>query len=161
MARSLAVLAAGRTFRILLFAVTNFLVFINVGLNTLVTPSLLASLYALPVVCTWLYIKPRNFKMTRRILWLGSACSVVSVLLLVNYYGSSHPQVESYHIGPDFPRPPRSTLITLEGYTYDEFPGMRLFANFGEMANARHITYTIEEGALGFRVVKDYAFSEF
>lgn len=54
----------------------------------------------------------------------------------------------------------RSTTIYLEGGVYKEYYLPRKFFNYEKMKDKRVITYDIEEGLFGFRVVKDYEFSE-
>ena len=54
----------------------------------------------------------------------------------------------------------RSTTIHLERGIYKEFYLPRMFFDYEKMKDKRVITYDIEESLFGFRVVKDYEFSE-
>ena len=54
----------------------------------------------------------------------------------------------------------RSTTIYLEGGVYKEYTLPRMFFNYEKMKDKSVITYDIEDGFFGFRVVKDYEFSE-
>lgn len=54
----------------------------------------------------------------------------------------------------------RLTTIYLEGGVYKEYDLPRMFFNYEKMKDKSVITYDIEDGFFGFRVVKDYEFSE-
>ena len=52
-----------------------------------------------------------------------------------------------------------STYIFLENNKYDEYPGVRIFLDYEEMRDKKHITYTFKEGILGLRVMTEYEFN--
>jgi len=47
----------------------------------------------------------------------------------------------------------------LENNKYDEYPGVRIFLDYEEMRDKKHITYTFKEGILGLRVMTEYEFN--
>ena len=94
-----------------------------------------------------------------------------SCFFLVNYVFSKRPMQEIYRYtygitdiqgskGRYSSQKGRSTTIYLEGGVYKEYYLPRKFFNYEKMKDKRVITYDIEEGLFGFRVVKDYEFSE-
>lgn len=89
---------------------------------------------------------------------------------LVNYVFSKRPTQETYRYayrikdiqgskGRYSSQKGRLTTIYLEGGVYKEYNLPRMFFNYEKMKDKRVITYDID-GFFGFRVVKDYEFSE-
>lgn len=90
---------------------------------------------------------------------------------LFNYVFSKRPGQETYRYaygitdiqgskGRYSSQKGRSTTIYLEGGVYKEYTLPRMFFNYEKMKDKSVITYDIEDGFFGFRVVKDYEFSE-
>jgi hypothetical protein len=87
---------------------------------------------------------------------------VLNNFFLVNYIFSKNPESESYSFVHETGRGRSGTqelsYIKLENNAYDEFNGIRVFADFEAMRRKRRITYTFEDGCLGLRVMKKYKF---
>jgi len=53
----------------------------------------------------------------------------------------------------------KARTFFLENNKYDEYPGVRIFLDYEEMRDKKHITYTFKEGILGLRVMTEYEFN--
>ena len=71
-------------------------------------------------------------------------------------YGYFNPHVYSHRRGP---RIQSTTLILLPENKYSDQPWLRLFLNYDAMRNRSHIEYEFATGLFGFRVVKNYKFT--
>jgi hypothetical protein len=143
-------------FCLVFFSVWNIVLFLKIGLQTLIPLHLLLALFILFTLSTYLGIKVSRYRK-----FALSACWMVplffNVLLLINYLFVCNQTTEHYAFKKE--DKDESTLIHLENETYEQYAGMRVFFNYSELSYADHITYTIADGCLGFRVVKDYRFN--
>lgn len=150
----------------------NSVVFFIYGINTLIDLTHLFLGYTVTSLLAVLIVLMKKRRKKSRVtsydvyFWSLSAAPVlISVLLTINYIFSSSPRTESYHYtahtrnsyvegGRSHKR--KSGLIELENGTYSSYAGIRLFINGIDLSDQGTITYTIEKGALGFKVLKDY-----
>lgn len=112
-----------------------------------------------------------RFQMNAYVFFLILLPLLFNCFFLVNYVFSKRPMQEIYRYtygitdiqgskGRYSSQKGRSTTIYLEGGVYKEYYLPRMFFNYEKMKDKRVITYDIEESLFGFRVVKDYEFSE-
>ena len=144
-----------------LVTVFNLFVFMKIGLQTLVTPVVLISFYAVPILLTFIGVS--LFKKARTIFFaFVIAPMLVSILLDINFIFSSNEVKETYRyfneLQPSGRGPQQTTTIILEGNKYEEYPGIRVFMDYEEMRGHSAITYTFKKGLFGLRVMTHYQF---
>lgn len=147
----------------------SVMVFISIGLHTLITlPSLLYVYLGTSMLTAtiqfgtsyWKHIKTNYFDV-----YLLSICIVpaaISLLLLLNFLFSDTPRNETYsyvaekHVSDEGKGKTlrNSGIIRLKNDAYKEYIGIRSFSGNPNLRNEGTITYTIEEGLIGIRVVK-------
>ena len=151
---SLRKLVSISSFQALILIIINIPILIKVVGNTLVTFSFVFSAYAISILI--FLILTRSSK-KRNILTFGVAPTLVSLLFLINYTFSSYPtqQKFSLHWRNSIDE---SSMITLDGGQFDEYPGIRTFFDYNEVRYANEIIYTFEYGLLGQMVMKEYQF---
>jgi hypothetical protein len=146
-------------FTVLFFtAVYNLYVFFYVGLNTFINLYIIIAFY----LSSYLVVL---FKTEKSILISTMKAIItltVSLFLIINFYFSSNPTIETYRYSKNLERGRsgynETTLINLENDIYSEYEGIRTFPDFFKMYRTYFIDYTIEDGLFGFRVVKEYKF---
>lgn len=165
--------------------VINLAIILTVILNTLINPLSVVAAFVILLTAAFILSRRTNyFKQGRkRVLFVaGIAPSAVTVFFLMNYLISFNPVKEFYRFtfrqeyysnGRRFhsihskeehnsrsksKRVENTTMIILEGNKYEDYVGIRFFFN-RRPKKASEITYTIEDGVFGLRVVKAYTFS--
>ncbi|WP_421754925.1 hypothetical protein [Croceimicrobium sp.] len=139
----------------------NFFLIVRIGFRTFIPLwGLFALLGGLIAGIYGLERKLKNYKL-RAWLW-GPA--ILNTFLLLNYSLSFHPVVESYAFiqgeqNHQYGRQ-KTTFIYLEGDQYAQYWGPRLFFDYKAMEGADLISYSIEEGLFGLRVVKQSEFKK-
>lgn len=155
-----------KTFRVILVALINLYILLNVGLNTLITLSSLSIFFIGSIVAGFIMTLFTNNPYFKKLSLLGIGPGILNLFLLLNFLFSSGETIERYRIYHHVYKVKYSlgfgyeqtAQITLQDNKYEEYIGIRIFADFEEMENAAHITYYFEEGLLGLRVLKNYEF---
>jgi magnesium-transporting ATPase (P-type) len=147
----------------------HLFIFFKVGLNTLLPlPILLGALISTSFIGFVLALKRKEWNQLSKYLYAFVVFpSIWSGLLLINFMLSSDPVVETYAFNHyrisdgnlDGSGKSNSSFIRLEEGKYDDYPGVRFFFNYKSVEKANRISYKIEDGLLGIRVVKSYQFS--
>jgi hypothetical protein len=149
-------------FRIVILSGTNLYILLKIGLQTMfpfygILMTLVAAGVIAFLVCR---SKPENECLF--ISWCLAPLAI-NLLMLINFYGSSHPMIEEYAIWDEISHTitgtRKSTYIHLENDAYDDYPGIRIFNDIRQMQNCTHIIYQFEDGLLGIRVLKEYRFT--
>ncbi|KOY86343.1 hypothetical protein AD998_09480 [bacterium 336/3] len=157
-------------FQIVGLSVINVVVFLRIGLQTLITLQTYALIYLLSilvafVVAQWVY--PLK-KTSKKYLYIFALVPfVMSLFLCFNYFFSSYPTQETYqyHVHLQYyknRRPKVSSKITLkyDGYEkYGEYIGLQVFWDYKPIESSSNIRYTFKQGLFGIRVMTDYEFS--
>lgn len=156
-------------FQIVGLSVVNVVVFLRIGLQTLITLQTYALIYLLSiliafVVAQWVY--PLKNTSKKYLYVFALAPFVISLFLCFNYFFSSYSTQETYqyHVHLQYyknRRPKVSSKITLkyDGYEkYGEYIGLQVFLDYKPIENSSHIRYTFEQGLFGIRVMTDYEF---
>lgn len=150
-----------KTFLAVVISLFNIIVFFKIGLNTLISLSLLVSLIGLFSLIVWGVFKWKFLTQNKFAQYFYSLCVVpfvFSLLLCVNFVFSSNPTTETYHFEKEIENNKENTFIHLDGDVFDEFAGIRIFSNYDQMRNSNNINYTFETGILGLRVMKGFEF---
>jgi hypothetical protein len=136
--------------QVLLVALCNIIIFLKIGLNTLVPLLLLMILYALTFLLGVLWIRITAHR--HRVLKQSLFPTLVSVLLVVNMLFAS----ESYNVSfaIDKQATGKSTLLELENQAMHAFPHTRFFYSIQQTANKRYVEYQFAHGCLGIMVVQ-------
>lgn len=155
LAQSLKTVGISDWFLIGITAITNFIILGNVAMNTFVESKVFFFLYALLPVMVFAVIrfvlkkhKYYNRKLTISFVVLPL---IINSIFVLNYLGSSNPRTETYK----FEKNIEEGLITLENRTYSKY-GVIRFLSADAVRSSNTVSYTIEDGLLGMRVVKDY-----
>tara|TARA_B100001115_G_scaffold177057_1_gene164913 strand:- start:285 stop:1316 length:1032 start_codon:yes stop_codon:yes gene_type:complete len=139
----------------------NFFIIVRIGFRTFIPLwGLFALLGGLIAGIYGLERKLKNYKLKA---WLWGP-AILNTFLLLNFSLSSHPVVESYAFiqgeqNHQYGRQ-KTTFIYLEGDQYAQYWGPRLFFDYKAMEDADLISYTIEHGFFGLRVVKAHEFKK-
>lgn len=150
-------------FLITTLSIINIFILLKFGLQTLVSPLMLISTNFMAIVLVYLVTKSKGNKFK---IYFYSFCItplIISSFILINFFFSYNPTKETYAFQNDLQANSRgnqeSTYIFLENNKYDEYPGVRIFLDYEEMRDKKHITYTFKEGILGLRVMTEYEFN--
>lgn len=150
-----------KAFIVIILSVFNIAVLLRIGLSTLISLSLLFSSILLTAMIVGGILK-MVIKTTNSFRLYFYPCCIVplvfSLLLTINFIFSSNPVKETYHFEKETDNSKENTYIHLDGDVYDEYAGIRMFSDYQQMRHSNNITYTIEEGLLGIRVLKDFEF---
>jgi hypothetical protein len=150
-------------------SIFNLFVIVKVGFQTLIPFYSLLLIFALMIALSFLFtifILKRNIKSASLISFCYCPLAI-NFLFLINFLFTSNPTFETYSFvhekrwygGRTTPsRLEKIAYIDLENNKYDNFEGLRMFADLDAMKDAHKITYTFEDGLLGFRVMKDFQF---
>ena len=144
----------------------NLILLLSFGFQTMIPLFVLLAIY----LCSSIpfFIFPLKRALRQKILTgftLGPL--LINTLLCFNYCFSTKPSQETYMIHWNWQRvkgfgmngkTQRSSLISLSGNAYKNYPGIRVFLDFESISHFRKITYTFETGLFGIRVMKDYEF---
>lgn len=143
-------------------------ILLKIGLNTFIPVLNEIVLLAILIFAGFLVSYFLKLKLAKKYLsGLVFFPSVLSLFLLVNYTFSSHRVVETYafrnvmvrsNAKGEEGRIVKGATIALEGNKYSEYGGLRFFYSPNVIEEVDYITYYIEEGLFGYRVVKDYQF---
>lgn len=143
--------------RIMILTAANVFVVVKIGLNTFL-PIWSIPLMLLSIALLWLLLNPmKQTGIEHTFTAWCLAPFVVSVLFALNFYLSRNPHIEIYAFTNEQDNR-KTTLIELEGLTYDDYTGIRLFPSLEPMFRCTRVAYQVEDGLLGIRVVKDYQF---
>lgn len=136
----------------------NIIVFLKIGLQTLMPFSFMMMCYIILVVFFFLLasvFKSGKYTRLRVLAAFQGGPFVMTVFLLLNFFISFHPVAETYRIvrsrGND-------NFVLLEGKAYREFPGIRAFMDTDEPLHSRKVTYVFKTGMFGVRVMQRYYF---
>ncbi|QNR25464.1 J domain-containing protein [Croceimicrobium hydrocarbonivorans] len=139
----------------------NFFLIVRIGFRTLIPLWWLFALLA--GLIAGIYGLERLLKKYNLRAWFWGP-AILNTFLLLNFSLSSHPVVENYAFmrGEQNLKNGRqkTTFIYLEGDQYAQYWGPRLFFDYKAMEGADLISYTIEEGLFGLRVVKQSEFKK-
>lgn len=150
-------------FRFVILSVANLYLFLKIGLQTMLP--LYVTILALLIPALFAYfVLYKKIASTQR--WFNAACYaplLVNGLFALNFWMSHHPRVEQYEIWNEISHTKssqrQSTLIQLQDNAYENYVGIRLFADISQMQGYEHIVYQFEDGLLGIRVMKEYRFT--
>lgn len=157
-----------KEFWLFIMALGNIYILFSIGFNTLINTNILAVSYIVLFFIA-LGVNRLNSIKGSRVLKntvVGVIPGIFSLVLLLNFLLSKNSVSETYPIkhekrwyssrwGMSYKK---ISLINLPDSKYSEYFGIRAFPDFDNMKNAKEITYDIEEGLLGFRVLKSYKF---
>lgn len=163
LAKSLKRIASSKPVIYLFVLAANVSVFLAIGMNTLLEFWVLVALYVGAIVAAIGYGNLSNMKVVKALQLFPSA---ISLLFILNFVFSRNPVKETYsfeHREEWFSSRSGGSwqkvgYIYLDGDAYEEYRGMRTFFEFEHLRNASSITYTLETGLLGPRVVKGVKF---
>ena len=155
-----------------LASVFNLYVIFRIELRTLITIPLMILLLTMAIVSGYLLSKKfRRGSFRNYLHFMGWVLfpAILHLLFTINYYVSFNPKVETYSCKQGFQYEPRSsayegsggyhsnTMLSLEGGAYNDFPGIRVFADQSQI-KGQSITYTFADGLFGLRVMRDWEF---
>jgi hypothetical protein len=158
--------ANNAVFSIVFGFLLTFITFFTIALNTFIplyaTIALYLTAFLLPMALEK-FFKKGTFLYLRT--FIAPLC--LNLLFLLNFTFSGSPVVEEYEFffeedqGSNNVQHYKSqtSFIYLKDNTYEEYVGLRLFADFKQMAGKDKVMLQIEEGLLGFRVLKEFRFS--
>jgi hypothetical protein len=169
---SLFVLKTKLGIGILLFAF-NTIIFITIGLYTLIPLKTLITLYFLLGIIGVGFGTLLNFRQKRTLhsslLYfhgLSIFPTIVSLFLLLNFVFSSEPinekyafqSTEQYSKHGDRYILRKTGLIELEHNAYNNYTSLRSFSNHSNLMDKGNIHFTFENGLFGIKVLKEYRF---
>lgn len=134
--------------RLFILCIINIIVFLKIGLLTLVPTLPLFLLYALGIVFGILAAKIIRLRIKMYLPLLFP--SLISLLLAVNYIFTVREFAQTYDVKY------LHDTYTLHFTTneLDEFTGARFFFDQSQLRKSRYALYVFEQGCLGFTVVK-------
>ena len=152
-------------FRIFVLSVLNIYLYFKVVMNTLISVELTLLLFLALMLSSYYYFLRKKKDSSRAFLAFCIFPLILNGLFSLNYYGSSHPKIETFEFWNDHNSTKRggsvkNTMIHLEGGYYEDYQGIRIFSSLAEMSNCYHIIYQFEDGLFGIRVMKEYRFIE-
>ncbi|MDB5283532.1 MAG: dnaJ protein 1-like, partial [Bacteroidota bacterium] len=118
----------------------NLFVFIKVGLQTLILPSVLLGIYLVPVLITYI-VTTLKHNSQRTFFSFCIAPMLVSIFFDINYLFGTNPVQETYGFTT-----PKTTAITLDENKYDAYPGITFFLLAEDIRGRSSITYTFKKG---------------
>jgi hypothetical protein len=169
---SLFVLKTRLGIGILLFAF-NTIIFITIGLYTLIPLKTLIALYFLLGIIGVGFGVLLNFRNKRKLhsslLYfhgLSTFPTLLSLFLLLNFVFSSEPinekyafqSTEQYSKHGDRYILRKTGLIKLERNAYNDYTSLRSFSNHSNLMDKGNIHFTFENGLFGIKVLKEYRF---
>ena len=160
---SLVYVAISKPALIVITSLFNIFVIFDIGFQTLIPLLILPLSYVITIfiahfLLKWIIKVEDSFK--RIFFTYFLAPTLISALFTVNYVFSFNSTLETYHFRIDKQQTSRgsqeSSLIILDNGKYNEYLGVRIFFSYEKLRGKRKISYVINEGALGFRVMTDY-----
>jgi hypothetical protein len=157
---ALYIMLASNMLQITVLTLFNFFVFINIGLDTLITLGTYFIIFLMVMaitfgLCNWVYFNQTKHK--KYIYTFGFAPFLINFLLLINFYFSDGESIqERYFYTIDKP----VLHLKNEGADlYEDYTGIRFFFHrLGDAEHTNRIQYTFEKGLFGLRVVTSYDF---
>lgn len=170
--RSLKVLFTNRLFLSVLLFALNVFIYLKIGFQTVIPFYVLNLLYIVPMTIVqfltlFVFKSNQNYR-----LWYNAMCLTpffIGLFLSLNFFASGHNVQEYYRfkmgkeiIGRKYgengskSQYRETTLIELEGNSYEEYTGVRFFFDYEELKNKRAVTYTMADGLFGIKVMKSY-----
>lgn len=150
-------------FRISILSIANLFLIFKIVFNTLFPIWVIPILFlGIPILVYTIVLKHSN--QSKR-LWIALAIVpiIINGLFALNFYFSSNTVIEEYDFTHGYNQSRRgkvmNTMIYLENNQYDAYLGIRVFASLEELAQSNHVIYQFEDGLLGMRVMKHYAFT--
>jgi len=164
--QSLIVVFKTTTFQYAAVTLCNIIAFFTYTLNTQVTTVSLACILLVLYALTYLVFRFRSIAIkgfSNIALFLCISPTVLNLFFLINFVFSSNPTTEVYsfvhqrrsHVNYN----EKTSCIILENNKYQNQYWFRVFTDFKSMEFKKEITYTFQEGLLGFRVLKAYEFT--
>ncbi|MCU0436446.1 MAG: hypothetical protein MUC49_00925 [Raineya sp.] len=154
---ALFIMVSSNMFQTTILTLVNFFVFINVGLDTLITLEVYFFIFFVAMIityglCNWVY--PHQTKNKKYIYTFGLTPFLINFLLLINFSFSKQPVQEVY-----FYTIKQAKINFVGNNSYENYVGIRFFFHrLGDAEHTNRIQYTFEEGLLGLRVVTSYDF---
>jgi hypothetical protein len=160
-----------KSFFIVLF---NLYIFLEIGLNTFITLNAILMYYVVLAVIAALIVLINSIRTKSKVnsfhLYFVTTCiapGIISLLLLINYSFSSDTRIETFkyksHVLDTYSRgkywKKKTGLIELENNVYAEYVAIRSFSGNEKLKSSGTITYTIEKGLFGIKVMKNYHLS--
>lgn len=160
---SILQLWSNKEIQILAAVIINLIVLARIGLNTLIPIKWIIIAYITPIVFSFFFFRKHT---KRQLLNWVVAPSMASLFFLLNFFLSTPSNIESYRFNNSTQRTgghrsharQKTTLIILENNAYDQYMGIRVFANYNQMKHSHSITYQFADGLFGLRVVKHHKF---
>ena len=169
-----AVVRVGKTAtaRIMILSILNIFLILRIGFQTLIPLFVLLCVFVLVILLAFLFsfrILKKNAKSSSIISFCYFPLAL-NLLLGINFMFSKNPTIETYSFthqqrwygygrpGSQHGRWEKIAYIDLKNNRYSNYDGIRVFVDFEAMKNAEKITYTFEDGLLGFRVMKSFKF---
>jgi len=136
---------------IILLFIINIIVFLKIGLNTLITIHRLFGLYSasfLLVHLNSIFILKFKKNYLKKIVL---SAIIISILLCLNFYISSCPTTKTYKLE----KQQNDTLLELENNQFEEYIGIRIFGDIDNLPLLKSIQYTFKKGLFGYYVVSN------
>lgn len=148
-------------------SLTNIILFLKIGLQTLMPLWLLFAIAWAPALAFLYYFKYHK-KEPDKLRQIGFSFGywplLFNLFLLFNFAGSRNPTYEKYYFtcSTDVVKNghrQETSYIILENNAYAEYPGIRYFLNYDDIKGRSTVTYTFADGLFGLRVMKSYEFN--
>lgn len=165
------------SYKIVLSLALNFVLFLVFGFQTMMpTLYLIYAFLLFPfLVALFLFLFKKSKPIFNAIVF---APTCLTILLMLNYFISFNPVIESYSfylnytkntssiskysMGHNYSNKPMyssNTSIILQDNIYDEYFGIRTFISSKNIEPGKKINYTFKTGCLGIRVMTDYSYN--
>lgn len=153
------------TFIITILSILNLFIILKVGFQTMIPFSSMILIFVLSMsfVFFFTYFDLKKSAKSSAVISFCYCPFILNLLFVINFLFSTNPGWETYSFMPE-----HSILITgqgdkiayirLENNKYATFNGIRVFADFNSMKDAKKILYKFEDGLFGIRVMKDFKF---
>lgn len=140
----------------------NIFLFFRIGFNTFISVNLLLIIFGVALALGFLVSLMIKNRFWKSMLVQGVAPGVINVFFLLNFLFSGNPERETYNFKHTTQRTKyrtqKTSFVILQGNRYSDFQAIRFFPNYAGMRAAKKVSYEIEEGLFGIRVLKGYEF---
>ncbi len=141
--------------KIMLSIIINIIILFSITLNTLIEPKYLIASYSVFITSGFIIASHYKSRYYKYLIKFGFAPFALNLIFLINYFITSNPTYETYWYSYSYHNPsPILPKIILENNQYDKYTGIRLIFDGEKIIGHGKITYKIEDGCLGFKVVK-------
>jgi len=153
---SLKTIVTSSWFLIALALIFNIYIFTTITIQTFIgSKGIILLFVAVPMfiyAVISILLKKHKYYIHKRTISTVLVPLFFNSIFIINYLGASQPRQETYSYEIDFAK----STINFEHDKYKKYWGIRFFFFTEEVKTHNKIIYTIEEGALGLRVVSDY-----